>query len=209
MNIYLFEHKGNIDENTFQKLYNNLPTDRKIKAEKIKSTLTKEISILAYYVVKYAVQKEKGINNFEITLSEKGKPLIEGNHFYFNLSHTKNLIICAVDDKPIGVDIEEIRDYNQKTADRVCSEKELELLSVAADDEVRAELFCKMWVQKEAYSKMTGNGFSEGFDRINTTDNKKCQWKRLNAYYIGIAAESIVNDINIIKIINSKITVID
>lgn len=43
----------------------------------------------------------------EFTMTKKGKPLVDGA--FFSISHSGDLVGCAVDLRPVGLDIEQIR----------------------------------------------------------------------------------------------------
>lgn len=74
--------------------------------------------------------------------NEYGKPYIEGNKLYFNLSHTKKRAFFGIHlSCPIGVDIE-----NRQ-------------LSIKTKKQEDVETFLKFWCAEEAYLKATGTGF--------------------------------------------------
>ena len=90
-----------------------------------------------------------------ITLNSDGKPEAEG--VYFNLSHSDDLVICAVGEKPVGCDIEKIVEEPKGVAERFFHQKEAEYLD-SFEDEKRNEAFFRLWTLKESYLKMTGEG---------------------------------------------------
>ncbi len=102
------------------------------------------------------VLKQYGRSTEEIVRGENGKPEIEG--FYFNLSHAKDYVICAVGDSPIGCDIEAVKDAPLRIAERYFSESEKEQLNRATTIEEKSDVFYRMWTIKESYLKMTGEG---------------------------------------------------
>lgn len=87
----------------------------------------------------------------EWQFNEYGKPYVEGGP-EFSLSHCKFGIAVAVDDKPIGIDIESIRDIKPELVERTMNEAEQALIGT---DPVE---FTKLWTQKEAYLKYLGTG---------------------------------------------------
>ena len=44
-----------------------------------------------------------------ITVNEHGKPLLHGNEFYFNISHSADLLCMAFHHEPVGVDVQQLR----------------------------------------------------------------------------------------------------
>lgn len=102
------------------------------------------------------VLKQYGRSVEEIVRGKNGKPEMDG--LYFNLSHAKDYVICAVADEPIGCDIEHVEDAPLRIAERYFTEKENEQLKKAITPEEKRDLFYRMWTIKESYLKMTGEG---------------------------------------------------
>ena len=113
------------------------------------------------------------------SVSEKGKPYAENADVQFNISHSENLVICVVSDKPVGVDIEKIRPVDLKTVRHFCNDSEIEYIfghSPAADefvmttDEGILHRFFELWTRKESYCKYLGEGLTHLLD-----DTSDCQ----------------------------------
>ena len=103
------------------------------------------------------------IQHSDFKYNEHGKPYIEGGP-YFSISHCKEGIAVAVDDKPIGIDIESIRHADKELIERVMNEEEkLRVESLELRERDRA--FTRLWTQKEAVVKMIGTGI-ESFEQI-------------------------------------------
>jgi 4'-phosphopantetheinyl transferase len=91
-----------------------------------------------------------------ISRTEKGKPYFAGETLYFSVTHTKKYAFCALSDRPVGVDAEELsRKVNPGLAEKILSQGEL-LQYYSASDQNRALL--TFWVLKEAEAKCTGEG---------------------------------------------------
>jgi len=86
---------------------------------------------------------------------EDGKPAVPGTGLYVSVSHSGAYVVCAVDDAPVGVDVETVRDVDGKFMRRVCSEAELAYALRGGDTERR---FWELWTAKEAIFKLTGHG---------------------------------------------------
>lgn len=106
--------------------------------------------------------------------SENGKPFLENGPF-FSISHCKEAIAVAMDDQPIGIDIESIRNVDQDLILRTMNEEEQKQIHSNRD-------FTRFWTQKEAILKMEGTGISsfeqlKGLSisdyRIQTTEKEK------------------------------------
>lgn len=85
-----------------------------------------------------------------------GKPrLLHHPHIFFNISHCKHAIAVAVDDAPIGVDVESFRDPSESLLRYTMSEQEAAMVLQSATP---AAAFAELWTRKEALYKYLGTG---------------------------------------------------
>ena len=92
--------------------------------------------------------KKEGVKNWKTIEIKKGandKPYINKD-INFNISHSKNMILCVVDKNNIGVDIEEIKEVPKDIFDMIFHKNELEHYK-----NMSKEQFYKIWTIKEAY----------------------------------------------------------
>ena len=91
-----------------------------------------------------------------IAIAALGKPYFVDSPWHFSISHTKRHAFCALSDRPIGLDAEELsRCIRPETAKKLLSEREYAQYAAAADPN-RAMLH--FWVLKEATAKLSGTG---------------------------------------------------
>jgi len=82
----------------------------------------------------------------EIEKTPNGKPYFPARpDIHFSLSHTKTHVLCALSDKPVGVDIESPRHISARAIGYFCLPEEL-----AQFDPL------DLWVIKESYIKLLG-----------------------------------------------------
>ena len=92
----------------------------------------------------------------EILVTERGKPYFADSPWHFSISHSKGHVFCALSEKPIGIDAEELdRKIRPELADKILSPMERQQY-MAAEDQRQALL--TFWVLKEARAKFTGEG---------------------------------------------------
>lgn len=97
----------------------------------------------------------------QVAKDSQGKPwLPELPDFHFNISHSGKWVVCAVGDRPIGVDIEQTERGMQEVAKRYFSAAEQNYLQSLANEK-RSTAFIELWVLKESYMKATGLGLSQ------------------------------------------------
>ena len=93
----------------------------------------------------------------ELAVGERGKPWFPTcPQYHFNLSHSGTLALCALADRPVGVDIQEVREkWRPSLVTRTCTPEERAWLSSRGD---RREDFTQLWALKESAGKQTGYG---------------------------------------------------
>lgn len=89
--------------------------------------------------------------------NEHGKPYLEDGP-YFSISHCKEGIAVAIDDQPIGIDIEGIRKADADLVERVMNEEEKSQITNHQSPIESAYAFTRLWTQKEAIVKAQGVG---------------------------------------------------
>ena len=98
----------------------------------------------------------------EIYLSDSGKPFFKDSKIFFNYSHSKNHIACAISLHEVGIDIEET---NISISDTIAKK----YLDNEKDNSKRIEI----WVKKESYSKLKGLGLQIGFQNVKLDELKE------------------------------------
>ena len=92
----------------------------------------------------------------EILVGERGKPYFAHSPWQFSISHSKRHVFCALSQKRIGIDAEELdRPINPRLADKILSSEEKLQYDRAEDQRLALLTF---WVLKEARAKCTGEG---------------------------------------------------
>lgn len=136
-----------------------LSPQRREQTLRFKHELGRRTCVAAYLLLRKALHEVYGITEKPIfEYGEHGKPFIIGHpEIHFNMSHCKEAAICAVSDRPIGVDVESVREYKESLARYTMNEEELHQIINAPRPDVA---FTRLWTMKEATAKMTGTGIS-------------------------------------------------
>lgn len=111
----------------------------------------------AYDLLAAAAQEQWGWPELPPTArGERGKPFFPGEKGReFNLSHSGELALCALDSGPVGADIQVIRTWRPGLPGRVCSREERDWLESGGDFWLR---FTQLWTLKECRVKQCGQG---------------------------------------------------
>lgn len=92
----------------------------------------------------------------DLSFCDGGKPFLKDSKLFISLTHSGDMVGCAISHRKVGIDIEKIRSVKEKTVSRVCSGEELEYISQNG-----AQSFFTLWTLKEAYIKAEGISFSQ------------------------------------------------
>lgn len=164
------------DEEAVLKKMVFLDEERKRKVWQCKNLEDKKRSLLAGYLIQMGVKewmtKEGGLQGdakplfLSYAYSKYGKPYLRGEkNLYFNISHSKNYVVCAFSDKEVGIDIQVHKKGKGDIAQRFFSIEDRVLMEKMADEgRSSEEIFFSIWTVKEAYMKLTGEGMRQGFD---------------------------------------------
>ena len=159
--IYLADADRVADPEMFEKLYRMLPAHRREKIDRSRFEKNKRLCMSAWLVLMYALEEE-GVDNQNIRLSygKYGKPyLTDYPDLFFNLSHSGNRVMCAVSDREVGCDVQQIKTYDRKLAERFFCPEECQHIAAAGAEE-RDVLFFRYWTLKESFIKNLGRGLS-------------------------------------------------
>lgn len=105
----------------------------------------------------------------QILCGPHGKPYLEGNPWYFNLSHSGEYLLFVRADHEVGVDIQLKRECNvENLTKKCCTSKEREWVLEACSEEEKKDRFYQIWCRKEAYGKYLGCGLTEAIFGTNT-----------------------------------------
>jgi 4'-phosphopantetheinyl transferase len=152
-----------------------LPESSWEKLEKITNTDNNARSLLGELLSRFSISMYSGIKNSEIQIdiADKGKPhLKDHQEVHFNITHSGEMVACAVDSSDIGIDIEHFRKVNFRVAERFFSPSEIQDL-LALDETLRQEYFFTLWTIKESFLKAIGSGLTRtlnSFSVVNTNE---------------------------------------
>ena len=100
-----------------------------------------------------------------VARGDRGKPYFPDSPIHFSITHTKHHAFCALSDKPIGIDAEELdRNIDLRLAKKLLSPEALAQYDAAPDKRIALLAF---WVLKEAAGKCSGEGINGYPNRTN------------------------------------------
>lgn len=170
MRVMIFDHMEECTEAEVQRMLPLVSAQRREQALKYKHTLGQFCCLKSWLML-----SAMHIGEMEFLYNEHGKPYIEGGPF-FSISHCKEAIAVAIDDQPIGIDIEAIRNVDQDLILRTMNEEEQKQIHSNRD-------FTRLWTQKEAIVKAQGVGIIsfEQLQGIRSQESGFLSWR--NDYF--------------------------
>ena len=175
MRVMIFDHMEECTEAEVQRMLPLVSAQRREQALKYKHTLG-QFCCLKSWLMLYEGIRELGIRELgDFLYNEHGKPYWE-NGPYFSISHCKQGIAVAIDDQPIGIDVEAIRNVDQDLILRTMNEEEQKQIHSNRD-------FTRLWTQKEAIVKAQGVGIVsfEQLQGIRSQESGFLSWR--NDYF--------------------------
>lgn len=194
MKVYVIE---NPELGCMEQVMALLPEWRRKKVQSLAHDDDKINCGLSFLLLQYALLQNFGFSeSAEFSYGAVGKPyLSEHSDTYFSISHCRNGICCCVGKFEMGIDIQDIRQYNYRTAKRVCTAGEIAALNLS---DCSDRLFSMIWSVKESVGKMTGKGFQEGFPRIDALErikNKSSSVYEAADYFISLTVRNSYEEI--------------
>ena len=194
----------NVENLDLKRAYDTVPKDRQDKIDFFRFEKDKKLSAGAYLLLKKLLLEEN-ITNPLFKIEKYGKAYISNfENIYFNLSHSSKMVLCAISDREVGVDIEYIdHEIDLNIAKHYFYNKEYESIMNSQNP---ADEFFKYWVLKESYMKYTGLGMNLKLDSFEIKIEDKIELKNddeglkfnlfnLENYKIGIASHYEVSDL--------------
>ncbi len=157
--VYVFDDFDSITEAEFQLLLKCAGKDRRVKVLKYKFREDQVLSLVGYHAINYAVG---GFPILEYGLY--GKPYVsedfDGAFKHFNMSHCRMCVAVVADDVPVGIDVEEIREFDPGVMKLCFTDFEKQQVMESSHPE---DSFYLIWTLKESYIKAIGKGMSFHF----------------------------------------------
>lgn len=150
------------NETLFREMQNRLSPYRQQKIAILRHQMDKNRSLAAGLLLDHALEsfglQERSV---EYEIGEWGKPALKYHpEICFSLSHSGDYAICTIGDKPMGNDIEHVRNGRLQVADRFFAKEELLWLYEAKEGEEQRERMFRLWTMKESFVKAIGRGMS-------------------------------------------------
>lgn len=186
--IFTYTLLDEIDDELLLWMFKLMPKERQKKANSYKKDLDRKLCIISFALLVLAMEKLFNISrDYDWNYNKNGKPFLKSHpEIFFNISHCKVGVACVIANQEVGIDIQDMIDFDEKLAELICSKNELEIINNS--DKKGIEL-TKIWTKKESYLKMLGIGLIDSLQDIDVykLDNfyQKIDWQ--NNYVLSVS----------------------
>lgn len=158
-----------ISDSEYEAYRANTSDGTRQRADRMRLEQDKKSTIVGEGAAKLMLAKKLHTSPAAIVFHKQtnGKPFTDS--CFFNISHSNGTVAVAVNETEIGIDIEKIRDFDERIIDRVCTENEKQFILSAETAETKNERFFIIWTLKEAYFKCIGTGITADLKSVAFT----------------------------------------
>lgn len=174
MKFRIFDDWENLSRDRIEYELSLLPDWRREKALRYRFARDQFLCSKAYLLLKELLAEEYGLESNPIfDYGKHGKPVLRGYpKIHFNLSHCHKGILCVVDNRAVGCDIEEIPKQLDMDLCRYCfNDGEIEQILTSGNPNAE---FASLWTRKESLLKLTGEGLCDDMKTLLQDKAEDC-----------------------------------
>ena len=162
MRIYALKFLD-IGEDELDNLCLLISLDKRDKIKHFRNKQDKIRTLIGEILLRTILIEQVGLENKHLIFEQNqyGKPYLRNySTVNFNISHSGDFVVCATDVKPLGIDIEEVKDLEYvNIAQNFFTESELSYIFKQSLD-TQLSKFYELWTLKESYVKCRGQGLA-------------------------------------------------
>ena len=184
-----------LNSDEYNRWYSLMSKEKQQRVDRFRLEDDKKRTVVGEMLARKAISEWCNVpaETIQFDKNEYGKPFAVGLAVEFNISHSGDYVVCAVDDKPVGIDVEKIRPIDLSVAKYFCTSEELVYLFghfpcdnefCYTTDEIVLVRFFELWTKKEACAKCIGKGIVSD-DIKNCLDNQNVQSEKIDGYWVS------------------------
>lgn len=154
---------------------NSFPKDFQQDILKYRRWQDAQLSLLGRVLLQQGLKSHYHIDEVYIERTPDNKPYLKGLPLHFNISHSKELVVCAIAEFPVGIDVEFI-DPKINYLDFQFQMTDQEFLKIDRSKDQIGDFF-SYWTRKESVMKAHGGGMMIPLDSFEIV-NGKCEIER-------------------------------
>lgn len=147
-----------IDNDTFNALLGKVSPERVRRTLELRMEADKIRGIMGELLARRLIMEKTDMQNqqIEFTTNPEGKPFLKNrDDIHFNISHSGGWVTAAIDDRPVGMDVEQLDPLADQIPEIFFSKREQQYVKYHPHP-----LTCifTIWTLKESYIKYLGKG---------------------------------------------------
>jgi 4'-phosphopantetheinyl transferase len=167
LEVYACRIEKKLSETDFNYLLGMTDPAKQDRVKRFRQWQDAHLTLFADLIVRSLIIRQNKCQNNEISFIAGlyGKPTLKSDPaFQFNVSHSGQWIVCAVDTTQVGIDIEQLSAIDLSVSEAFFSRSEHMDILRSVNPEQK---FIELWTLKEAYLKLIGMGLSHPLDSFS------------------------------------------
>ena len=163
--VYLSKINHHLCQDMYDDLLQVISKENRERCQRFRRTENALHTLYGELILRHVLIQQFALKNDEIEIlkEESGKPYVKGTPIHYNISHSRDYVVCAFSEQAVGIDIQWIKEVDLKIAKKYfCNSECDDLFAQPADQQ--ADDFATLWTLKESYIKWSGKGMSKALD---------------------------------------------
>lgn len=176
-----FQWVSQMTETQLQWAYDRLSPSRREHILRFRRPQDRARSLTGEWLLRQLLKEGWGMEDPVILRQENGRPVLQDGQLHVSIAHSDDLVVCAADEQPIGIDGERMKPFRWAMLDRVCTprEKAYVLQQLTPTGELceqpdTIQRFYEIWTGKEGWFKLLGTGLRDLQSVDVLTLNRQC-----------------------------------
>ncbi len=176
-----FQWLSQMTEDRLQWAAKQLSPSREEHIQRFRRQEDRARSLTGEWLLRQLLKEHWGEESPAILRQDNGRPVLQNSCLHISIAHSDDLVVCAADEQPVGIDVEHMKPFRWALAERVCTHRELcyVLQQLRPDgqlcqDSGGIQRFYEIWTGKEAWFKMLGTGLGDLQSVDVLTLNRQC-----------------------------------
>lgn len=151
----------------YRDILDSLSDSRKNHVARFQKEDDRRRSLAGEYLAR-RLAAEAGVTDARLERLAGGQPVFDRGGLHLSIAHSRDLVVCAVDTAPIGIDAELLRPFKPGLLRHVCTPEEQDyvlgngpLPEDLCQDRDKITRFFEIWTAKEAWFKKQGTGITD------------------------------------------------
>ena len=163
-----FQEVSRLTREQLAQAYDRMAPSRRDHIQRFRREEDRDRSLAGEWLLRQLLQTHWNLSSPQILRQENGRPILEDGALFISIAHSDDLVVCAADERPVGIDVEKCKPFRWALAERICTPEEWEYLcrgvcpeGALCTEEAVISRFYEIWTGKEAWFKMLGTGLQD------------------------------------------------